>query len=67
MSHIFTLVKFWNDKVMTLSEIFMFSTTSTAADPGFPMGGHQPCRGAPTPEAATFRKFCMSKRKNLDL
>ena len=23
-------------------------------------------RGAPTPEAATFRKICMSKRKNLD-
>ena len=22
--------------------------------------------GAPTPEAATFRKICMSKRKNLD-
>ena len=30
------------------------------ADPGFPVGG------APTPEAATFRKICMSKRKNLD-
>ena len=30
-------------------------------DPGFPVGG-----GAWTPEAVTFRKFCMSKRKNLD-
>ena len=27
----------------------------------FPVGG-----GASTPEAVTFRKFCMSKRKNLD-
>ena len=36
------------------------------ADPGFTMGGRQPRRGAPTPEAATFRKICMSKRKNLD-
>ena len=31
------------------------------------MGGHQPRRGVPTPEVATFRKICMSKRKNLDL
>ena len=31
------------------------------ADPEFPVGG-----GAPTPEAATFRKICMSKQKNLD-
>ena len=27
--------------------------------------GRQPRRGAPTPEAATFGKICMSKRKNL--
>ena len=36
------------------------------ADPGFPVGGRGPRRGAWTPEAVTFRKFCMSKRKNLD-
>ena len=40
--------------------------TYTVADPGFPIGGCQPRGGAPTPEAATFRKICMSKRKNLD-
>ena len=28
--------------------------------------GRRPRGGAPTPEAATFRKICMSKRKNLD-
>ena len=27
---------------------------------------HPPRRGPPTPDAATFRKICMSKRKNLD-
>ena len=27
------------------------------ADPGFPVGGRRPRRGAPTPEVATFRKF----------
>ena len=32
----------------------------SVADPGFPVWG------ACTPEAVTFRKFCMSKRKNLD-
>ena len=37
------------------------------ADPGFPhRGGHGPCRGAWTPKAVTFQKFCMSKWKNLD-
>ena len=38
----------------------------SVADPGFPVGGHGPRRGAWTPKAVTFRKFCMSKRKNLD-
>ena len=38
----------------------------TVADPGFPVGGVDLVRGAWTPEAVTFRKFCMSKRKNLD-
>ena len=40
--------------------------THAVADPGFPIRGRRPRRGAPTPEAATFRKICMSKRKNLD-
>ena len=31
------------------------------ADPGFPVGG-----GAWTPEVATLRNSCMSKRKNMD-
>ena len=39
-------------------------TQSAVADPGFPVGGRGPCRGAWTPEAATFRKICMSKQKN---
>ena len=35
------------------------------ADPGFPVGGRGPRGGgAWTPEAATFHKICMSKRKN---
>ena len=34
------------------------------ADPGFPVGGRGPCRGAWTPKVATFCKICMSKRKN---
>ena len=38
----------------------------TVADSGFPIGGRGPRGGAWTPEAVTFRKFCMSKRKNLD-
>ena len=34
----------------------------TVADPGFPVGGGVDLVGGPwTPEAATFRKFCMSK------
>ena len=37
----------------------------TVADPGFPVGGEGAGAGAPTPEAVTFRKICMSKRKNL--
>ena len=38
------------------------------ADPGFPVGGgaHLIEGGELTPDAATFRKICMSKRKNLD-
>ena len=36
------------------------------ADPGFPVGGRQPHRGAPTPKAATFQIFFYVKQKNLD-
>ena len=36
-------------------------------DPGFPVEGRGPRRGgAWTTEVVTFRKFCMSKRKNRD-
>ena len=42
--------------------------TNAVADPGFPVGGGGAdlVGGVPTPEAATFRKICMSKQKNLD-
>ena len=41
--------------------------SEAVADPGFSVGGRGPRRGgAWTPEVVTFRKFCMSKRKNLD-
>ena len=33
----------------------------TVADPGFPIGGADLVGGTPTPEAAMFRKICMSK------
>ena len=36
------------------------------ADPGFPLGGGTNLVGVPTPNTATFRKICMSKRKNWD-
>ena len=36
----------------------------TAADPEFPIGGADPVGDMPSPEAAAFQKFCMSKRKN---
>ena len=29
-------------------------------------GGRRPRGGTPTPEAVTFRKFCMSKGNNVD-
>ena len=38
----------------------------SVADPGFPVGGIDLVGGAPTPEVVMFRKFCVSKRKNLD-
>ena len=47
----------------------MYATDAkTVADPGFPLGGAPTSwgGGVPTPEAATFRKICVSKRKNLD-
>ena len=55
---------------MTLFHIYfmacnVFNSVSarSAADPGFPVGGVDLVRGegALTPEAVTFRKFCMSK------
>ena len=36
------------------------------ADPGFPVGGVDLVRGALTLKAVTFRKFCMSKQRNVD-
>ena len=50
------------------SHIKRYIYVKTVADPGFPVGGGRGPRwgGAWTPEAVTFRKFCMSKRKNLD-
>ena len=39
------------------------SLTKAVADPGFPEGGRRHRR---TPEVVMNRKFCMSKRKNLD-
>ena len=42
--------------------------TNTVAGPGFLVGGGVDLVGAAwTPEAATFRKICMSKRKNRSL
>ena len=47
-------------------EIHFFpSLLNTVADPGFPVGGAWTRRGGVDSEAATFRKICMSKRKNL--
>ena len=40
--------------------ISMYVTTPVA-DPGSPVGGRGPRRGAWTPEVAMFRKICMSK------
>ena len=53
---------------LTLTQYYWQSNfdLDSVADPGFPVGGHQPRRGVPTPEAATFQKICMSKQKNLD-
>ena len=40
-------------------------TNIPVADPGFPVwGGVGLVEAAWTPEAATFRKICMSKQKN---
>ena len=38
------------------------NSPNIVADPGFPVGGARPG----LPRQVTFRKFCMSKRKNLD-
>ena len=51
-------------KSVRIVEVVNKISTSAVADPGFPVGGRGPRRGARTPEAATFHKICMSKRKN---
>ena len=67
--------KFYQSKVslalnleqITLGKLLGLENLNTVADPGFPVGGERgPHWGAWTPEALTFRKFCMSKWKNLD-
>ena len=44
------------------------TSMTTTVNGGFRISrrGRRPRGGAYTPEAVTFRKFCMSKRKNLD-
>ena len=42
----------------------MIWQTTSMVDPGFPVGVVPPRQGAPTPDTPTFRKICMSKRKN---
>ena len=42
------------------------SHITSVVDQGFPVGGRQPRKGMPTPDAATFCKICMLKQKNLD-
>ena len=37
-----------------------------SGDPGFSVVGRLPGRGGTTADAVTFRKICMSKRKNWD-
>ena len=44
----------------------MSRVPGAVADPGFPVEGAHLAVGALTPEEATVRKICMSKRKNLD-
>ena len=42
--------------LVTLAAIFVCTSTSPAADPGFPVGGGVPTHlGVPTSDAATFR------------
>ena len=43
-----------------------FLTFGAVGDPGFPIGGVDLVWETLTPEAVTFQKFCMLKRKNLD-
>ena len=44
---------------------FLSDSVIAVADPRFPVGGGVDLvGGAWTPEAVTFRKFCMSKQKN---
>ena len=48
----YILLQFW---------LIWYTLPKALVDPGFPIGG-----GAWTPEVAKFKKFCMSKQKNLD-
>ena len=60
--------------VVSCLELSIFSTflpkrgTWAVADPGFPVGGRRSRSGVGSEdsEAVTFRKFCMSKQKNMD-
>ena len=61
------LVNTWSTIWWSVVADATVTTTLLVADPGFPVGGRGPRRGAWTPKAVTFGKFCMSKRKNLDL
>ena len=49
-----------------LSGVVYYIASQNSGGSGISRGGRGPRRGAWTPEAVTFQKFCMSKRKNLD-
>ena len=51
---------------LKLDSLRMSRVPGAVADPGFPVEGAHLAVGALTPEEATVRKICMSKRKNLD-
>ena len=64
---------FKTSKKSSKDEVYSLSTHASAfhvhlqlpvPDPGFPVGGCGPRRGAWTPEVAVFHKICMSKWKN---
>ena len=47
-----------------MHSLFVECLPRPVADPGFPLGGAHLVCGAPTPDAATSRKICVTKRKN---